>query len=65
MPVLIWRRHLADILRGRVPVVSFLVNPDDALLARVMTDIAPDFIQLHGDEPPARVAELASFAGGP
>ncbi len=57
--------HLAGILRGKVPVVSVLVNPDDALLARVMTDIAPDFIQLHGSEPPARVAGIGQFCSRP
>src|ERR1700686_3107116 len=52
-------RHLAGILRGRVKIVSLLVNPDDALLGQITREIAPELIQLHGDEPPARVAEIA------
>jgi phosphoribosylanthranilate isomerase len=58
-------RHIADVLRGKVRVVSLLVNPDDALLSRVMSDIAPDMIQLHGDEPPARVAAIGQICRRP
>src|SRR5579872_3082845 len=58
-------RHLAGVLRGKVRVVSLLVNPDDGLLARVMTEVAPDLIQLHGDEPPARVAAIGQSCRRP
>ena len=58
-------RHLAGILRGRVQIVSLLVNPDDALLDQITREIAPDLIQLHGDEPPARVAEIARLCTRP
>ena len=33
--------------------------PDDALLAEVIDAVAPDILQLHGTETPARVAEIA------
>ncbi|GGX72590.1 N-(5'-phosphoribosyl)anthranilate isomerase [Litorimonas cladophorae] len=39
--------------------VAVTVNPDDALLARIMDEMTPDYIQLHGDETPARTAEIA------
>ena len=58
-------RHLAGTLRGRVQIVSLLVNPDDPLLGQIAREIAPDLIQLHGDEPPARVAEIAKLGGCP
>jgi phosphoribosylanthranilate isomerase len=58
-------RHLAGILRGRVQIVSLLVNPDDALLGQITREISPELIQLHGDEPPARVAEIARLCSRP
>jgi len=58
-------RHLAGHLRGRLQIVSLLVNPDDALIDQIMREVAPDLIQLHGDEPPARVAEVAQLCRRP
>jgi phosphoribosylanthranilate isomerase len=45
--------------KGIVPRVAVLVNPDDALIERILTDMQPDYIQLHGDETPARTVEIA------
>lgn len=42
-----------------IPRVAVTVNPDDALLDRILSEMQPDYIQLHGDEPPARAAEIA------
>ncbi|WP_427452321.1 phosphoribosylanthranilate isomerase [Litorimonas sp. WD9-15] len=39
--------------------VAVLVNPDDDLLTRLMAEMSPDYVQLHGDETPSRVAEIA------
>jgi phosphoribosylanthranilate isomerase len=58
-------RYLAAILRRKLKVVSLLVDPDDALVSQVMAQIAPDIIQLHGTEPPARVAAIAQLSGRP
>ena len=44
---------------GHVPRVAVTLNADNAMLTRLMDEMAPDFIQCHGDEPPARVAEIA------
>jgi len=41
-----------------VPRVAVTVNPDDKLLSHIMAEMSPDYIQLHGDETPARVAEI-------
>ncbi|MBV9539765.1 MAG: phosphoribosylanthranilate isomerase [Alphaproteobacteria bacterium] len=49
---------LARRMRGRTHLVAVLSNPDDALLAGVLTVVRPDFVQLHGSEPPERVAEV-------
>ena len=54
--------RLAEILRGRVQIVSLLVNPDDALVSELVARLEPDMIQLHGDEPPARVAAIADLS---
>ncbi|HTT85491.1 MAG TPA: phosphoribosylanthranilate isomerase [Rhizomicrobium sp.] len=58
-------RAIAERLRGRVRVVALLVNPTDAALADAMAAAKPDFVQLHGSEPPARVAELRALSGKP
>ena len=39
--------------------VAVTVNADDALLTKIMSDMAPDYIQCHGDESAARVADIA------
>ena len=58
-------RVLADRARGKAKVVVLLVDPDDALLAEVIHRVAPDIVQLHGVETPARVAEIAQRFGLP
>ena len=55
--------RLAQPARGRAQVVSVLVDPSDALLDEVRAGLAPDLIQLHGREPPARVREVAQRTG--
>ncbi len=42
--------------------VVLLVNPDDELVDLVAREVAPDIIQLHGTEPPDRVAEIGNLA---
>ncbi|NDV01431.1 phosphoribosylanthranilate isomerase [Pseudoroseicyclus tamaricis] len=59
----------ARMLAGEVPMgrmkVGLFVNPSDELLASVL-DAAPlDMIQLHGAEPPERVAEVRGLTGLP
>ncbi len=59
----------AAALCARVPEgverVGLLVDPDDALLDRVLSTVALDVIQLHGKEPPARVQAVRARAGLP
>ena len=55
--------RLAPAARGRAKVVSVLVDPSDALLDEVRRTLAPDLVQLHGGETPARVREVAVRTG--
>lgn len=57
--------RLAALARGRAKVVALLVDADDALISDVVTLVRPDFLQLHGDEGPARVAEVKARWGVP
>ena len=49
---------LAARARGRARIVALAVDPDDALLDAVVSAVDPDLLQLHGEEPPARAAEV-------
>ncbi len=50
--------RLAAPIKGLAARVAVTVNPDDELLGTVMREMAPDYIQCHGDETPERVAEI-------
>lgn len=54
---------LAGIASGRSEVVALAVDPDDQLVATLATEVGPDIIQLHGQETPERVAEIAAASG--
>jgi len=54
---------LALAARGRAGVVAVTVDGDDALIDRIMGELAPDWLQLHGRETPARAAELKQRTG--
>ena len=51
-------RTLGKRVRGRAQKVALTVDADDALFAAVVEALQPDLLQLHGTEPPARVAAL-------
>lgn len=55
--------RLAAPVRGRAQIVALAVDPDDALVEAIATRLAPDLLQLHGRETPARVAEIAARSG--
>jgi phosphoribosylanthranilate isomerase len=57
--------RLAAPARGRAKIVALLVDPSDALVAETVAVLKPDFIQLHGQEPPARAAAVRAMAGVP
>ncbi len=39
-------------------IVALTVNPDDDLISKIMINIKPDFIQLHGNETPERCLKI-------
>jgi len=50
--------EFAEIIRGRARIVAVVVNPGDKLIRRIVSNIKPDFLQLHGNESPKRVRSL-------
>ncbi|MEQ1707550.1 MAG: phosphoribosylanthranilate isomerase [Terricaulis sp.] len=53
---------LAAQARGRAEIVAVTVDAGDDLLAQIARAAAPDWIQAHGGESPARTAALRGFA---
>jgi len=53
-------RVLAGHARGRATIVMLTVDADDALLDRIMQDVKPDILQLHGHETPQRIQTIKS-----
>lgn len=56
-------RAIAEKLRGRVHVVALFVNAEDQMLSQIIGAVKPDLVQLHGSEPPARVAAIRARFG--
>ena len=48
---------------GSPRTVAVTVDPDDALIDRLMATMKPDLIQVHGRETPSRVGQIAARAG--
>lgn len=53
---------LADRARGKAEIVAVTVDADDELLSLIQHHAKPDWIQLHGSEPPAMVAHARQYA---
>ena len=51
--------RLAKPAKDIIPTVAVTVNADDNLLSTIVTHMAPNYIQCHGDETPQRMAEIA------
>jgi phosphoribosylanthranilate isomerase len=56
---------LAAKLAPGVRKVAVMVDPDDAMLRTTFERFRPDFVQLHGNETPARVAAVRDSFGIP
>lgn len=54
---------LATPARGHCDVVALTVNADDKELAAIAEHVQPDWMQLHGQETPARCAEVRRMTG--
>ena len=56
--------RLAPPARARgLKIVAVLVDPTDHEVDHIVAGLAPDLIQLHGKEPPARLREIAQRTG--
>jgi phosphoribosylanthranilate isomerase len=51
--------RLAGLARGKAEVVALTVDAPDALLDRIVAEVGPDWLQLHGRETPERAAAIA------
>jgi phosphoribosylanthranilate isomerase len=51
-------RSLADHMRGRLKIVSLIVDRDDAGIEALVQMVRPDFLQLHGSESARRAAYI-------
>jgi phosphoribosylanthranilate isomerase len=58
-------RALGSRVRGRAQKVALSVDADDTWLAASIEALKPDLLQLHGNEPPARVAAIRNSFGLP
>ena len=58
-------RALAAQVRGRAGKVALTVNANDQTLDDIVEALKPDMLQLHGTEPPERVAVVRSRFGLP
>ena len=58
-------RALGKRAGGRAQKVALTVNADDATFDEIVGSLQPDLLQLHGQETPARVAELKQRFGLP
>ncbi|MHA1559054.1 MAG: phosphoribosylanthranilate isomerase [Alphaproteobacteria bacterium] len=52
-------RELSQIARDRIEIVALVVDADDAALDEIVTEVHPDWLQLHGTETPERVAAIS------
>lgn len=53
---------LAARMRGRADIVAVTADASDDLLKQIAAAIRPDWIQVHGGEPPARTAQARAYA---
>jgi phosphoribosylanthranilate isomerase len=54
-------RKLSAQVGGRAEKVALVVDAEDERIAAIIEALAPDWLQLHGNEPPERVASLRAF----
>lgn len=56
---------LAARARGAIRLVALLADPADEAVSAAISAASPDYLQLHGTETPARVAEIRAKFGLP
>jgi phosphoribosylanthranilate isomerase len=58
-------RSLAERAAGRARIVALTVDATDEDIETIVSGLAPDVLQLHGEESPERVAAIRSAFGRP
>ena len=58
-------RALGRNARGRAKIVALSVDADDEMLKQIIDALAPDLLQLHGRETPARVKRIGELTARP
>jgi phosphoribosylanthranilate isomerase len=58
-------RALGAQARGRARIVALSVDAEDDALSRIVEQLSPDILQLHGCETPSRVTEIRHRFGRP
>jgi phosphoribosylanthranilate isomerase len=58
-------RALGRQAKGRAKIVALSVDADDDTLKRIVDALAPDLLQLHGRETPARVKQIGELFARP
>jgi phosphoribosylanthranilate isomerase len=53
--------RLAKVAEGHIKTVALTVNATDAALGAIISEVNPNFLQLHGDESPERIAAIRSL----
>ena len=53
---------LVETARGRIKTVALTVNATDEAIREIEAKVHPDFLQLHGDETPARMAAIRALS---
>jgi len=56
---------LGERAAGKALKVALTVNADDATLSTIIAELKPQLLQLHGSEPPERVADIRTRFGLP
>ena len=54
--------RLAKLAGGRIKTVALTVNPADEAIREIEAKVHPDFLQLHGDETPERIAAIRALS---
>jgi phosphoribosylanthranilate isomerase len=57
--------RLAKLAEGHIKTVALTVNASDAMIATILSEVNPSFLQLHGDESLERIAAIRALSRKP
>ena len=58
-------KSLFEIARNKIGIVWLFVNPKNEFISKIVQNVKPDLIQLHGSESPGRCNEIKKMFGIP